>query len=445
MKSEGQQGKVKSHMKLSRRILIAGIILLLIGVGSYFGATAFFGRRATIDSASINRVRRGDVYRSVVATGKIEPRTKVEIKSKASGIVRFIYVKEGDLVKEGITLLELDRENLQARLKEAVAALRGAEASEREANAEMEGARANLERARYDVKSREYELMFAERDYLRKKNLLDQGLIPKSDLELSEKQVSQARSERQALSSAIDAAKAQFDRTRLSIERVKTEVAQAQAVADRTEEELQNATIRSPIDGVVLSRSIEVGNGVSSIMQLGSGATLLMVLGDTTQVYVKGLINESDIAQVRLNQPVMLTVESFRDQRFVGRVTRISPGGSEKDNVTNFEVEISILDEQPSTRAEGNTAATGAAQFRSSLIRPSMSVTAQIVVEERKDVLLIPESAIIYDDHRATFVEVPDQQAARGKRRVPVQIGISDGVVAELVGGLKEGIEFLTQ
>ena len=277
MKSEGQQGKVKSHMKLSRRILIAGIILLLIGVGSYFGATAFFGRRATIDSASINRVRRGDVYRSVVATGKIEPRTKVEIKSKASGIVRFIYVKEGDLVKEGITLLELDRENLQARLKEAVAALRGAEASEREANAEMEGARANLERARYDVKSREYELMFAERDYLRKKNLLDQGLIPKSDLELSEKQVSQARSERQALSSAIDAAKAQFDRTRLSIERVKTEVAQAQAVADRTEEELQNATIRSPIDGVVLSRSIEVGNGVFSATVLG---------GDLTHEYV---------------------------------------------------------------------------------------------------------------------------------------------------------------
>jgi len=440
MKSESQPHKTKSHMKLSRRIVIAGICLLLIGTGGYFGATAVFNRDTTIDTASINRVRRGDIYRAVIATGKIEPRTKVEIKSKASGIVRFIYVREGDLVKEGITLLELDRENLQARLKEATAALRGAEASEREANAEMEGARANLERAKYDVKSREYELMFAERDYLRKKNLLDQGLIPRSDLELSEKQVSQARSERQALSSAIDAAKALFNRTQLSIERVKTEVAQAQAVADRTEEELQNATIRSPMDGVVLSRRIEVGNGVSSIMQLGSAATLLMVLGDASQVYVKGLINESDIAQVRLNQTVLLTVESFRDQRFVGKVTRISPGGSEKDNVTNFEVEISILEEKAPAAISPGTAAP----LRSSLIRPSMSVTAQIITEERKDVLIIPESAIIYDEHRATFVEVPDRQAAKGRRKVPVQIGISDGVAAELVGGLKEGIEILT-
>src|SRR5208283_1373042 len=123
-----------------------------------------------------------------------------------------------------------------------------------------------------------------------------------------------------------------------AITRGQAEVEQARAALNQSEEDLRNATIVSPIDGVVLSRDREVGDAVSSILVMGSGATLIMTVGDLREVYVKGQVDESDIGKVYLGQPARITVESFKDQKFDGRVTKISPMGSEKDNVTTFEV-----------------------------------------------------------------------------------------------------------
>ena len=124
------------------------------------------------------------------------------------------------------------------------------------------------------------------------------------------------------------------------------------AAVERAEEELNNATIRSPIRGIVLSRDVEIGSPVSSILNLGSSATLVMVLGDISQVYVKGKVDETDIGLVKMGQPVRIRVETFKDRSFVGRVTQISPMGVEKDNVVNFEVRASI-DNPAYTRYEG--------------------------------------------------------------------------------------------
>ena len=141
---------------------------------------------------------------------------------------------------------------------------------------------------------------------------------------------------------------------------------------DRAEEELTNATIRSPINGVVLSRDVEVGSPVSSILNLGSSATLVMVLGDISQVYVKGKVDEADIGLVRLGQPARIKVETFKDRPFEGRVTQIAPMGVEKDNVVNFEVRVSI-------------------DNGSGELRANMTSNAEIVLEEHKGTLLIPE------------------------------------------------------
>jgi HlyD family secretion protein len=446
-------------MKSRKRIVILTAILLVTVFATYYVAKTFFPRQSRA-AAVVEKVCRGKVSRSVVATGKVEPRTRVEIKSKASGIVRFIYVKEGEPVKQGQILLELDRENLLARSREANAALDAAVASQNEANAELATAEATLDRTKSDAKVEEEEFAFVQRSRLRTEELFSEGLISRSELELADKQVSQASAKREAVLSSIKASEAQVGRARLAIERTKATVAQARAVAERTEEELQNATIRSPAEGVVLSRNVEVGHAVSSILQLGSTATLLMVLGDTSALFFRGLVNESDIAWVHLNQPVSLTVESFRDRRFVGKVTKISPIGVEKDKVIDFEVEVSILNRQITSNDPPQSGAPVAlpessspapmlsADPRSSTtapLRPNMSVTAEITTQERTNVLVVPESAVIYDDHGVPFVEIHDPGTQTGRRKVPIQIGVNDGIRAEVKSGLQEGQEILLQ
>jgi HlyD family secretion protein len=402
-------------------------VMVLIAAGGAAGLIASRLHRSAVDpSFTVARVKRGDVHRSVVAAGKIEPRTRVQIKSKASGLVRAVYVREGDYVSKGQLLLDLDREYLMSHWKGAKAALQVSEALEREANAEVRSARANLERSRSEASVREHELSYTETEYARKKALFSQGLISRAEIASWDKQLNQSRANVQALASGVEASEAQLRRAELGITRAKASVAQALAELEVAEEELDNASIRSPINGVVLLRRVEVGDAVSSITMQGAMAPLLMELGDTTQLSVKALVNESDIGQVRLGQPATLTIESFREQRLNGTVTRIAPLGSEKDNVTNFEVEISLPD------------------FRSGpQLRPSMSVTAEIVLEHRRDVLLIPETALRYNNGERPMIEFPDSESPTGGRLSSVQLGISDGVHAEVRSGLGEGQEII--
>jgi HlyD family secretion protein len=214
--------------------------------------------------------------------------------------------------------------------------------------------------------------------------------------------------------------------TRAEIARASAQVAQAQAALERAEENLRYSTIVSPMDGLALSRNVEVGDAVSSILILGSQATLIMTLGDVSDVYVLGKVDQADIGKVYMSQRARIVVESFKDKKFEGQVTKISPLGVEKDNVTTFEVKVSIKNPGGALKA-------------------NMSANAEIILEEKKDVLLVPETAVIYDKDRKTFVEIPDVTEEKGKSRVPVQLGISNGVKTELVAGLKQGQKLVLQ
>ena len=191
-------------------------------------------------------------------------------------------------------------------------------------------------------------------------------------------------------------------------------------------EQLSYTTILAPIDGIVLSRDVEVGDAVSSILVMGSAATLVMTIGDTSEVYVKGKVDESDVGKVYLGQPARIKVESFKDKTFTGKVTKISPMGTEKDNVTTFEVRVSI------TNPGGE-------------LKAAMTANAEIILEEHKNVLQIPEGALIYDKDKKASVEIPEPSAKDGKKKVAVQVGISNGAKAEILGGLKEGDQVVLQ
>ena len=173
-------------------------------------------------------------------------------------------------------------------------------------------------------------------------------------------------------------------------------------------------------------RDVEVGDAVSSILVIGSSATLVMTIGDTNEVYVKGKVDESDIGKVYLGQPARIKVESFKDKAFTGKVTKISPMGVEKDNVTTFEVRVSINNPGGELKA-------------------AMTANAEIIMEEHKNVLTVPEASILYDREKKASIEVPDAKAQDGKRKVPVQVGISNGAKTELLSGLKEGEQVVLQ
>jgi HlyD family secretion protein len=214
--------------------------------------------------------------------------------------------------------------------------------------------------------------------------------------------------------------------SRADMARAKAQVAQAQAVLERTEEDLRNSTIVSPMDGLVLSRNVEIGDAVSSILVLGSQATLVMTLGDVSDVYVLGKVDQADIGKVYLDQPARIVVESFKDKKFEGKVTKISPLGVEKENVTTFEVRVSI-------RNPGGE------------LKANMSANAEIILQEKHGVLLAPEAAILYDRDRKPSVEVVDATEEKGRRKISVETGISNGVKTELAAGLKEGQKVILQ
>jgi HlyD family secretion protein len=180
------------------------------------------------------------------------------------------------------------------------------------------------------------------------------------------------------------------------------------------------------MDGVILSRDVEIGDAVSSILVLGSTATLVMTEGDINEVYVQGKVDEADIAHVYLGQPARIKVESFRDRTFLGHVTKIAPMGVEKDNVTTFEVRVSINNPGGELKSQ-------------------MTANAEILLDEHKNVLTVPENAVIYDSQKSTVVEIPDKTQKDGFRKVPITVGLSNGSVTEIVSGLKEGDEVVLQ
>ena len=197
-------------------------------------------------------------------------------------------------------------------------------------------------------------------------------------------------------------------------------VAQARAAVERADEELANATIRAPIRATVLTRDVEVGSPVSSILNLGANATLVMTLGDIERVFVRGRVDEADIGQVRLEQVARIMTETFRERAFHGRVTQISPIGVERDNVTTFEVEVSI--DNPAGELKAN-----------------MTANAEIILEEFPDSLLLPEAAVFYDAQRNSSVDVEDPAERTGRRRVPVTLGIGNGTQVQVLDGVAVG------
>ncbi|HVU45161.1 MAG TPA: efflux RND transporter periplasmic adaptor subunit [Terracidiphilus sp.] len=380
-------------------------VVLLSGAG-----IAHIAKGSSIDPNRIAKVTRGDVAQSVVATGKIQPITKVEVKSKASGIVEKLFVDINNHVTKGQQLAQLDQQEIVAQVEAQKAQLASAEAN-------VTTYEANIEQDKVNA---------AAPDLPMYKATLDRNMEMQKDGIVSRQALDDANREYLAALTRRNSAQAQITVDTAKLKQARAQVLQSQATLNQLDEQLSYTTIIAPMDGEILSRDVEIGDAVSSILVLGSTATLIMTEGDTTQVYVQGKVDEADIAHVYLCQPARIKVESFRDRSFYGKVTKIAPMGVEKDNVTTFEVRVSI--NNPGGELKAN-----------------MTANAEILLNEHKGVLSVPENAVTYDNQKNAFVQVPDRSQKDGTRKVPVKVGLSNGSATEIVSGLKEGDQVVLQ
>jgi HlyD family secretion protein len=385
----------------------AGLAVVLLVAG--FGLVRM-AKGSTIDANRLAKVTRGDVARSVIATGKIQPITKVEVKSKASGIVQKLYVDINDRVKKGQELAQLDQQEIGDQVDAQRAQLASAEAN-------VTTYEANIEQDKVNAAAPDLPMYKATLD--RNLEMQKEGIVSRQTLDDANRDYLAALTKR-------DAAKAQIGVDTAKLKQARAQVLQSQASLKQLEEQLAYTTIVAPMDGVILSRDVEMGDAVSSILVLGSTATLVMTEGDTSEVYVQGKVDEADIAHVYLGQPARIKVESFRDRLFYGKVTKIAPMGVEKDNVTTFEVRVSI--NNPGGELKAN-----------------MTANAEILLDEHKGVLTVPENAVMYDGQKNASVQIPDRGQKDGARKVPVTVGLSNGSVTEVLSGLKEGDQVVLQ
>jgi RND family efflux transporter, MFP subunit len=384
-----------------RKLWIWGSVIALV-VAVILGVTvAARGNAAKIEPSQIAKADRTDIARSVVATGKVQPITKVELKSKASGIVTKLFVDINAIVKQGQVLAQLDQVEILAQVNAQKAQLAAAESNARAAQAAIQYDKVNAEAP----------------DLPMYKHTYDRALSMSKDGVVSQQALDDAQQKYLAAANTRDKALAQITVDTSKLHQAQAQVQQSEASLKQLEEQLSYTTITSPMDGVILSRDVELGDAVSSILVMGSTATLVMTIGDTTQVYVQGKVDESDIGKVYMGQPARIKVESFKDKTFIGKVTKIAPLGVEKDNVTTFEVRVSI--DNPGGELKAN-----------------MTANAEILLEEHKNVITIPEQAVIYDKERNASVEVPDPSQKKGRRKVSIKAGISNGTRTEVLSGL---------
>lgn len=356
-----------------------------------------------LDESRIVRVERRDLVRAVNATGRIEPKARVAVMSRTSGILNAIHVEEGDRVESGQVLAELDREQLEAQLAQEEARVAVAQAAVRAWEARI--GEANL-------KLLDPEPEFAAREFERQEKLRAEDVSSERDQDQARERLAQAQHRLRLIEAAIPVLQAELESARSAL--LSVEAARARA---RTA--LRETTILSPMNGIVLSRPREVGDGVSSIDSAGGNATLILLLGDLSRIYVEAQVDEADMGLMRGNMPVLVTVDAFRRELFEGRIERIAPAGRVDTNaIVTYEVRVALEDPQ-------------------GLLRPDLTANVRFVLERNPTALTLPQRALRRDSGGCRIERVLTLDPPRTEL-VTVELGMSDGLQAEVLG-LAEG------
>lgn len=385
-------------------VLVTGSLLGLGAMGWWFSQGD--GGAEALDPDRMVSVVRREVIDAVTAAGRVEPLARVAVMSRASGILEALYVEEGDVVEAGQLLAELDKEQLTADLEQNQADLASAAARVSAAEGRLAEARVRLQ---------DPEQQFVEREAHRLQLLFETG-----DVSLKERD--DALKGAEVVEFRLAQVRASLAVLQATLEEAEANLLSAKAAMGRSETALLEATIRCPMDGVVLVRDKEVGDGVSSLLTAGGNATQIMVLGDLSEMFIEARIDEVDLGRIFHGMPVRLTADAYRGTELRGLVDRIAPAGSVDNNgIVTFEVRITVDDQQ-------------------GLLRPDMTADAKLILAADDDALVLPQRAISKgSDGVWTVQKVVGEGESAITLMTPVEVGISDGLMTQIVSGLAEG------
>jgi HlyD family secretion protein len=330
-----------------------------------------------------SKVVKGEIGNSITATGTIEPVTEVEVGTQVSGIINRIYVDYNSVVKKGQLIAEMDKVTLESELLSA--------------------------RAQYDRNKAEYE--YQQKLYSRNTVLHEKELISETD----------------------------YEQSAYNYQRSKSAYEQSSAALAKAERNLSYATITSPIDGVVTSRSVEEGQTVASGF---STPTLFTIAADLTKMQVVADVDEADIANVEEGNYVVFTVDAYPNDEFIGTVKQVRLGSTigettttSTNTVVTYEVVISA--ENPELK-----------------LKPRLTANATIYTMFKGDVITVPSSALYFTPNAEvavgyTIVDCPAEQKVwtltdKTFTAIPVVVGLTDGINTEIISGLTEGQEVVT-
>ena len=322
------------------------------------------------------KVEKQNISTTITATGTIEPVTSVTVGTQVSGIVSKLYVDYNSVVRKGQVIAELDKTNLISELN----------------------------RAKADLTSAQSTLNYETANFQRYQTLFDKGLISAND----------------------------YESAKLSYEKARQTVASSRESVQKAQTNLGYATITSPIDGVVLSKSVEEGQTVAASFNTPE---LFTIAQDLTDMRVIADIDEADIGGVKEGQRVSFTVDAFPDDKFDGRVTQVRQQATTSSNVVTYEVVIS-------------------APNKDLKLKPGLTANVTIFTLEKNDVLALPAKALRFMPTEAIVKE--GQQIADVEARTKVwtmegqtfkahavETGTTNGILTEIISGIAEGTEVL--
>ncbi len=370
------------------------MIWIAVGVVIVIAIAAFLlsgGKKKEEVNFKTEKVEKVNILNSITATGTIEPVNEVTVGTQVSGIVSKLYVDYNSVVKKGQIIAELDKSNLTSQLNTAKSQLSQAQAS---------------------LKSAESDLAYQKANYNRYKTLYQKGLISANDYET---------------------ARLSYQTSVQTVASRKDQVVSAQEEVSRAQTNLGYATITSPIDGIVVSKSVEEGQTVNANM---STPDLFTIAQDLTNMQVVANVDEADIGDVKKGERVTFTVDAYPNDTFEGTVTQVRLEATTTNNVVTYEVVIS-------------------APNADQKLKPGLTANVVIYTQESNGVLSVPSKALRYTPAKETVGGRKIKDVSNAKNKVwtiegntlvahKVNIGISDGTHTQVLSGIKQGQEVIT-
>jgi HlyD family secretion protein len=364
------------------------LIISAVVVGLAIAAFLIFRSNGNQPKFRFDKVTKGDVEMAVTATGTVNPVTTVLVGTQVSGTIKNIYVDFNSPVKKGQLIAQIDPALFEAQVNQA--------------RANLLSAKANLEKA----KASEVD---AKRTMERNKELVSKNLIAQSD---------------------FDTAETNYETASASVSAAQAQVKQNEAALTSAETNLFYTRIVSPVDGIVVSRNVDVGQTVAASFQT---PTLFSIAQDLTKMQIDTSVAEADIGNVKVGQDVEFTVDAYPDITFKGKVWQVRNAPISVQNVVTYDVVIKV--NNPELK-----------------LKPGMTANVSIIIAIKKDVLRIPNAALRFRPSEKGKISAQQKGSAvwilgQGKpKRIPITVGISDGSYTELVSDrLTEGQELIVE